>query len=405
MPLFHYTTVDQNGKRTKRTLEAENRFALYEQVRKKGETILSVRKERGSGMHWFSNLSNMVGTVGMNEKIVLTRNLGAMIKAGLALSRALEVIERQTKNPKLRDVVHSINDDIARGSSFHEALLKFPRVFSKLFVAMMRAGEESGSLAESLETVGLQMERSHRLKKKIQGALIYPSIIVIVMTGIGVLMLMFVVPTLTDTFEDIGAELPASTQAVIFVSNSLVNNTFLVLGSFVGFVALLIMALRTRPGTRAFEYVLLHTPIIGGLVRETNAARTARTLSSLISASVDIVQAIGITREVVQNSYFQEVLKRAEKDIQKGVPLSHAFVENTHLYPVLVGEMVAVGEETGEISTMLKEIAGFYEEEVERKTKDMSTIIEPFLMVFIGVVVGFFALSMIAPIYSISEGI
>jgi type IV pilus assembly protein PilC len=284
-------------------------------------------------------------------------------------------------------------------------LAKFSKVFPPLFVSMVKAGEESGGLADALSVIGKQMERAHTLKKKIKGALIYPSIIVGAMFIIGILMLMFVVPTLTQTFNELGVELPKSTQFVIAISNFLKNNTVMTFVLIVIFIAFLIAWLRSKKGKKIFDYIILRIPVISTLVKETNSARTARTLSSLLAAGVEVVNAISITGDVVQNSYYKEVLKNSEKYIQKGLPLSKSFTENEELYPIIVGEMIAVGEETGRLSDMLYQVAEFYEEEIDQKTKNMSTIIEPFLMIFIGIVVGFFAISMISPIYSISAGI
>jgi type IV pilus assembly protein PilC len=184
-----------------------------------------------------------------------------------------------------------------------------------------------------------------------------------------------------------------------------VNYTALAVALLLGCIGALYGGLKTAPGRRAADFVFLHIPTIGSIVREVNAARTARTLASLSTAGVDILTALGITREVVQNTYFQEVIAVAEAGVRQGQPLSVIFIKNEHLYPAFVGEMMAVGEETGQTAEMLKRLAVYYEDEVDRKTKDMSAIIEPFLMVFIGAAVGFFAVSMITPIYQISENI
>ncbi|OGG63266.1 hypothetical protein A3D66_02305 [Candidatus Kaiserbacteria bacterium RIFCSPHIGHO2_02_FULL_50_9] len=218
-------------------------------------------------------------------------------------------------------------------------------------------------------------------------------------------MLIFVVPTLTATFKEFDVQLPLTTRIIIGVSDWFVGNFLLaifgVVGGVMGFIALL----RTPRGHRTFEFVLLRTPIIKGLVREVNTARTARTLSSLLSSGVEVITAFSIAREVIQNSYFREVLAEAQKQIQKGLQIAPAFSQNEHLYPPLMGELISVGEETGGLSTMLLQVATFYENEVEQKTKNMSTIIEPILMVVIGIAVGFFALSVISPIYSLSNAI
>ena len=321
-----------------------------------------------------------------------------MLSAGLSLARALAVMERQTKNPKLSYVMTEVASDVRRGATLHEALAKFPRLFDNLFVSMVKAGEEGGSLPDSLAVVSDQMERMYQLKKKVRGALIYPAIIVIAIIGIGILMMIYVVPTLAQTFEEMHAELPASTQFVIAISNFLVEYTFLAIGGAIAFLAALYAAVRTPAGKRGADLVFIRMPLIGTMVREVNAARTSRTLASLLASGVDVLSSLEITGEVVQNSYFRDVINDAGKSVGRGEPLSAAFVRREDLYPAFVGEMMAVGEETGALSEMLKRLALFYEDEVDRKTKDLSTIVEPFLMVAIGSAVGFFAVSMITPI-------
>ena len=407
MALFRYTAQSTSGDTYERTLEAPDRFSVYTHIRKEGGTVIEVMdaSDRNIFLRLSQGFSQMTGRVKEHEKIVFARNLGTMIKAGLPLSRALQALERQTRNQKFKAVLQALNVEITKGIPLSEAMEKAPGVFSSLFVSMVRAGEESGRLVESLEVVGVQMERAYNLKKKVRGALIYPSIVVIAMIGIGILMLMFVVPTLTQTFTELGVALPKSTQAVIAISNFMTTHTVVFLGSLGLFFLISVWGFRTKRGQRIFEFTILHTPIISKLVKEVNSARTARTLSSLLSSGVEIVRSIAITGEVVQNSYYREVLAVAEEVIQKGGALSEVFSKHEDLYPVMFGEMVAVGGETGKLTAMLEQIADFYESEVEQQTKDLSTVIEPFLMLLIGVVVGFFAVSMISPIYSISAGI
>ncbi len=249
------------------------------------------------------------------------------------------------------------------------------------------------------------MERMYDLKKKIRGALIYPCIILIAIVGIGVLMMIEVVPTLAQTFAEMHATLPASTQFVINLSNFLVNYTVVAIGGGALLLALIYTGVRTKWGRRGADFVFLHTPAIGKMVRQVNAARTSRTLASLLTSGVDVITALEIVGEVVQNSYFREVIRAAAKGVGQGETLSSAFIRREDLYPAFVGEMMAVGEETGQMADMLKKLAIFYEEEVDRATKDMSTIVEPFLMIIIGAAVGFFAVSMITPIYSMSQNI
>jgi type IV pilus assembly protein PilC len=212
-------------------------------------------------------------------------------------------------------------------------------------------------------------------------------------------------PAITGVFKDMGSDLPATTKFLIATSDFFAHYTILAVGSIVAFVFSVIYILGSKPGKIATSWLIPKLPVIGTMAKETNSARTARTLSSLLNSGVDVMQALEITEEVVQNHFYKQVLRTARERVEKGTPLSETFIERKDLYPILVGEMILVGEETGAIAGMLGELAIFYETEVERKTKDLSTIIEPLLMVVIGAGVGFFALALIAPIYKISDGI
>lgn len=405
MARFTYTAERHDGETYQGVAEARDRFELYGIVRQEGGRVVRVEEDTKNSMMSVAYWNTLVVRVSEYDKILFARNLGAMLSAGLSLARALAVMERQTKNQKLARIISDVSNAVRRGDAFHVALTKHSNHFSKLFIAMVRAGEEGGDLPAALAVISEQMERMYTLKKKVQGALMYPSIVVIAMLGIGVLMMTQVVPTLAQTFKEMNADLPPTTLFIIGVSDFLVRYTLLaVLGTF-ALIASVYVGVRTKPGKRLIDAIFLHIPVIGGIVREVNAARTARTLSSLLSSGVDVITALGIVEEVVQNSYFRDVVATAARGVAKGEALSVAFARREDLYPAFVGEMMAVGEETGQTTDMLKRLAGFYEDEVDRKTKDMSTIIEPFLMVIIGAGVGFFALSMISPIYSLSENI
>lgn len=405
MATFSYTAEKAGGEVYKGIAQARDRFELYEIVRHEGGRIISVEEDRRGSVFSLRYWNSKITTVPEYEKILFARNLGTMLSAGLSLARALTVIERQSKNPRLSRVVSELSSSVRRGESLHSALSHFPNVFTKLFVAMTRAGEEGGQLSQALVVVSDQMERMYILKKKIRGALLYPIIIVVAIIGIGAFMMINVVPTLAQTFEEMSAELPASTQAIIAVSNFLVEYTVVALALVVIIFGALYTAGRTVPGRRLKDMVSLRVPLIGPIVKEVNAARTSRTLASLLSSGVDVMTALDIVADVVQNSYFKTVIIQAKEGVGKGEPISAAFVRSENLYPAFVGEMMSVGEETGQMTEMMKKLAVFYEDEVDRKTKDMSTVIEPFLMLAIGGAVGFFAVAMISPIYQLSENI
>ena len=403
--LFTYKAKSKNGEIFEGVMEATDRFALSHELKSRGNVPISITEKKGNSFDFSSLWGRFFSKMKTDELIVFTKNLSGMLRAGLSLSRALSVLKKQTKNAEFDKILTSLNDEIDAGGTLSSGFVKFPDVFSKLFVSMTRAGEESGDLAGTLSEVGANLEKSHSLTKKIQGALVYPGVILSAMVLIGILMFAFVVPTLASTFKELGVELPASTKIIIalgnFFSQYLILSFILIIGSVVGVISFL----RANFMTRYVDYVIIRLPIVGKLSKELNTARTTRTMSSLLLSGVSITRAIEITEDVVQNIYYKKVLEDAKKEIEKGAPFSRAFEENPKLYPVMMTEMVQVGEETGKLSDMLSQVASFYEGEIENKTKNLSVIIEPVLMIFIGAAVGFFAISMISPLYSILDNI
>src|SRR3989344_2680545 len=405
MARFNYKVKTIEGKVETGTIESTDKYSLAAQFRTEGKDVILVEEVKKKNILELEKLNELLARIKLQDKIVFARNLSAMVSAGLSLARALGVLERQTTNLKFKKVLQSLSENINKGKTLSDGMNEHPKVFPQLFISMVRAGEESGNLADSLLVIGNQLEKSYLLQKKIKGAMIYPAIVITAMVIIAILMFIFVVPTLTETFESLAVELPTSTQVIIGISKFLSEHGVLSLLIVIIFIAGIVIVGRTPKGKRYIELGLLHLPLISKLIKESNSARTARTLSSLLSSGVDIVEAIGITREVVQNSHYREVLVIAGENVQKGIPLSSVFMENEKIYPLLVGEMMEVGEETGKLSEMLLRIAEFYENEVDTATRDLSTIIEPILMVIIGVGVGFFAVSMITPMYSVMTAI
>lgn len=408
MSKYNVKKIDAAGKVYEEVVDAENQAAINAIVRDQGMTLVSAMEEGlvGSKKKFTFNIEiNWFNRVKLHDKIVFVRNLGAMLEAGLALSRALTVIEKQTKQKKFKGVVNDLNKSISQGKTLHDSMQLHSDIFTPLMISMVKAGEESGSLAQSLRVVGTQMENSYNLTKKIRGAMMYPMVIVVAMVVIGFFMMTYVVPVLSATFKELNAELPLSTRIIIGTSDFLKANIILSIIAMILAAAGIYFALRTPSGKRFRDYALLHTPVIAPLIKEINSARTARTLSSLLTSGVDVLVAVRITADVLQNSYYKEVMTVIEEKVQKGEPIADVFNSMEHLYPSFVGEMISVGEETGQLAPMLLGVAVFYEGEVDQKTKDMSSVIEPFLMVFIGLVVGVFAVSMIGPIYSLGNNI
>lgn len=402
---FEFKAIRDDGSEVAGRRESVDRFSLARELRPDGLTLVDAKEISNEAPRHFSLEEIKLGRVKMRDKIVFAGSLAAMIGAGLSLSRALSVMERQAPNKYFARIISIILDRVSRGETLSRALSQFPNIFPSVFVSMVAAGEQSGNLPEALDNVRQQLAKNYDIVRKVRGAMIYPAIIVGVIIIIGILMMVFLVPNISSLFRELNTELPLSTRIVIGVSDFLAANVFfLVLVLVIATVGVWRWS-RTKRGRRIFAALWLRLPAISRIVKNFNAAVTLRTISSLISAGVSMIEALGITARVLQNPYYQDVVKQAAESVQKGRTLSESFQGNEKLYPILAGEMIGVGEETGNLPGMLLKGAIFFEEEVEQSTKNLSTVIEPALMVLVGCAVGFFAVSIISPIYSLTQAL
>lgn len=402
---FIYRVRKKDGTVEEGEKESISRVQLAHDLHLSGSEILSIEEKGGKGLNMSLGTIPFFNGVKIHEKILFAHNLSGMLKAGLALPRALQVLEKQTRNDFFKKVIGDLVKTIDSGGTLSGGMEHHPKVFQNLYVSMVRAGEESGNIPESLKEIADNLEKIYSLQKKVKGALTYPAVILAAIIGIGTLMMIFVVPTITGTFKEMGVPLPATTRFVIGVSDFLSNHTLIFFACLVIFVTAVTFIFRSPKVKPIISQVTLRLPVIGTMVKEINSARTARTMTALLSAGVSLLRALEITKEVVQSPPYQRVIADAMLSVEKGAPVSEVFKKNQKLYPIMVGEMIEVGEDTGEISHMLAQIAEFYEEEVDNKTKNLSTIIEPVLMIFIGIAVGFFAISMLTPMYSLMDTI
>ncbi|HRY62437.1 MAG TPA: type II secretion system F family protein [Candidatus Paceibacterota bacterium] len=405
MSKFEFKARKASGEIVEGIREGSDRFQLSRELVSEGFIPVSIKPAQTKVKYDFAFFNELFVRIKLHEKIMFARNLSSMLSAGLSLSRALSVLHKQTDNVKLKRILKSILEDVESGRSLSQATSKFPNVFSSLFVAMIAAGEESGSLPASLKIVSEQLDKVYVIRKKVSGAMVYPAIIFVAMIIIGALMLVYVVPNLTKSFAEFGAKLPYSTQLVVNSSNFLLNHYLAAIMLLALLSSLIYYGFNSKRGQRTVDYIFLRLPVVSSVVKQINSASAARTISSLVSSGVTIVKSLEITTEVVQNYYYKEALTHAAEKIQKGGSMSDFFKEEEKLFPILMGEMAEVGEETGNLPAMLMNVAVFYEGEVDALTKDMSTIIEPVLMLFIGLAVGFFAISMVQPIYALSGNV
>ena len=403
--LFKIKAQKTNGEIIEGVRESPDKITLSRDIRTEGMSLFhaeALHKTSFSGGGFIGGLFNRVS---LKNKIIFASNLSSMISAGLTLSRSLEVLERQTANKYFKSVIKDLLQKVIAGDSFSQALSAYPKVFPAVFSAMVGAGEESGNLPNSLAIIKDQMSKTYELKRKITGAMIYPTIIILLIIAIGILMMIFMVPTLTATFKDLNVELPLSTRFIIGLSDFLKNHYLIFFGGVIVLVAVFGSWIKTLRGKKLLDWAILRSPIFGNLVREYNSAVVMRTISSLITAGVSMTESIEITGKVIQNSFYRPIMAEAIKDIQQGILLSAIFEKQGALFPVFVTELAEVGEETGNLPQMLEKGAIFYEGEIDQVTKNLSTIIEPLLMIVIGIAVGFFVVAMIGPMYSLTSAI
>lgn len=408
MPTFFYTAKSQANEEKTGTYEAANKSELAHFLRQQGFFLTSTKilgQKETAKIKLNFRLLNFFQPITLVDKMLFTRHLAVMIKAGLPLNQALDVLAKQAKNKKLAGIIEDLNSNIQKGMPFSDSLAKYPKVFSGLFVNMIKIGESGGNLEEILKLLAIQMDKDHQLISKVIGAMIYPAIIVASMIGTGIIMMIWVVPKLVATFEELRISLPTSTKFLIGLSDFLVKYVFISILLLIVLIIFLIQILKTKQGKRSLDWLILHAPVLGGIIQKINSARLMRALGSLIEGGVPIVKSLQVVSETLTNAYYFESLVSSAKEIQKGQSLSKILKKYPSLYPLLITQMVEVGEKTGTLSNVLKELADFYEEEVDNFTKNLATIIEPILMVIIGAAIGFFAISMIQPIYTMMGGL
>lgn len=338
------------------------------------------------------------------DKALFAKHLSIMLHSGLSLIEALDIASQSSRG-KLSGILRGVSESVKSGHSLSDSFARYPKVFSGLFVSTTKAGESSGTLVENLENISVQLEKEKDLIAKVKGALIYPAVILVSTFILGMVLSFVVLPKITPLFEGLHVELPITTKALIAFSHFIENNGLIFFLSIVAFITFALWLVR-QPFTRPFtHFLLLHTPIISRITMNANLARFSRTLGMLLKSGLRIDESLDITKNTVGNYYYARALKRVSRNIRTGSKLSDNLAAFENLFPILATKMIQVGEESGQFEETLFYLASFYEDEVDAATKALSTVIEPLLLLFIGLVVGFLALSIITPIYDITGNI
>lgn len=351
----------------------------------------------------FFNKLKAYSFISQKDIIFFIQNLQVMIKSGLPLDKSLRTLALQTKNSRFKNILNELAMGTEAGVSLHDSLQKYENVFGVITVNMVKAGEISGRLDEVLKQIYLQIKKGYELKSKVKAALVYPLIVIIAMIGIAIFMFIFVIPKITAMFDQIEAELPLATKMLINVSNFTLANGPLVLISLVILVILLILSFKAEKIVFFYHRVFLALPIFGEIVKKINLAKFSRTISSLIKTDISIVKTLDITAQVLPNKIYKKALMQSSVSLSSGASLTDILKKYPNLFPPVIIQMTAAGEETGSLDDILAEIATFYEEEVDQIMKTLPSIIEPLLILILGVGVGAMAVAIIMPMYSLTQ--
>ena len=350
---------------------------------------------------WLSQLES----VNLSQKIFFVQQLGIMVRTGTSSAVVFKTLAEQTTSKRFRQVLLAIQAEVEKGNLLSRGLEKYPKIFSNLFINMVKAGEASGKLEDVLKQLYVQMKKDHEIIAKVRGAMIYPAIVVTMMVVIGILMMIYVIPNITGIFKELNVTLPLTTRILIAVSDFvLLRGLWLTLG-----IILLIIGfgliLRTKSGKYYFHTALLYLPVAGKIIKKINIARFCRTISSLLKTDIPIIQSFAITANILGNVLYRQVLAEAQEKIKKGISIQESLSPYPQFFPPVVLQMIAVGEETGSLDEILEESAAFYEEDVAQTMTDLPTIIEPILIVLLGLGVGGMAVAVISPLYALSEAL
>lgn len=372
---------------------------------KKGETNKGGSLKKMSIMDKVNDWLLKFSRVPLKEKLFFLQHLGLMIKSGISLSVAIKTLAKQTKNPLFAKSLTDISQQVEKGVNFADALEKHKKIFGELFINMIEAGEISGKLEDVLAQLFIQMKKENSLISKVKGALTYPAVIIFAMFGIGTFMMVVIVPKITAMFADMDAELPLPTKILIKFSDALIHHGVITAIIFIATIFIFVKIISTPKGKFIFQAILLKTPIISPIIKKINLARFARNISSLLKTDIMIIKTFEITANTLGNLHYRQAILEMSQKIKKGGKLSDAINKYPKLFTPVVAQMVAVGEETGELDNILVELAEFYEEEIDLIMNNLPSLIEPLLILLLGLGVGSVAVAIIMPMYSITESI
>lgn len=400
MPMYAYTAIDRTGRTVRATIEAESESLLLAKLRAQSLVCTDVRSTRGS----LANVS--VGKKKMKGKslVIFSRQFATMIDAGIPILRCLEILGSQTKDPALKEAVVGITSDVKSGLTLNEAMSKHPTVFNKLYVNMIKAAELGGILDKILERLSTFLEYEAEVKGKIKSAMMYPTLVLIFSQVMLFAMFSFVLPKFKEIFNGMNVEMPPITAMLFQIGDFMQASWWMILLALAAFIYGLKMWARTTKGKYILDGVKLRIPLIGDMTLKMSVARFARTFGTLINSGVPVLRSLEIVGDTMGNAVLAKAIDDARNSIREGNKLSHPLIAS-NLFPTMVTTMIDIGEESGRLSDMLVKVGDFYDSEVEATVKGLTSMIEPLLIIFLGGVVGFIAISIMTPIFKLVNSV
>jgi len=397
MPVYNYSAKNKQGQKIEGQVEAESKANAQSYLSERGLTDIAIKKT-GGGI----NINKLLSRVSVKDKVVFSRQLSVMISANVPLLRALRSLIQQTESAALKDVIKTLADDIEGGAKLSDALAIHPDVFSEFFISMIRSGETTGKLDEVLNYLADEQEKDYELMSKIKGSMIYPAFIVCGLFAVGVLMMIFVIPKLTEILQESGAPLPWTTRALIFSSSAMVHYWWAMLIALVGAVVGIRVGINVPMGRYIWDNIKVRMPLFGTIFQKIYVVRFTRSMSTLITGGVDIVSSLKVVSGVVGNAVFKRMINRTIREVEDGNSITTVFREEKLLPPMVV-QMMSIGEETGQMAYVLDKLTDFFAREVRAAVDGLVTIIEPLIMVIMGVAVGIMVSAVIMPMYNLAS--
>ena len=411
MPTFAYKAKDKTGQEVEQTAEADSKEALVRALREKDLAPVSIKEQKSSALMKKASkkqFSFKFGKrVGLKDLSVFCRQFATMINAGVSLVRCLDVLEQQSSNIGLREIIRDIQTEVESGATLSKSMAKFPKVFSDLAVGLVRAGEVGGVLDDTLERLAVFLEKDLELRQKIKSAMTYPILVMIVAVGIVSFLVMFILPKFMDLFLELGMEesdFPAPTRFLMNVSNFALHRWYFMVGILVGLWIAIGRIKATKTGKRYWDALMLKVPVFGPLNHKIAVSRFARTLSTLLSSGVPILQALETVAGTVSNDVIADAIMLSRASIREGDTIADPLSESK-MFPPMVVQMITIGEETGQLDAMLEKVAVFYEREVDAAVESLTAAIEPVMIVALGFIVGFIVIAMFLPLIGVIENL